>query len=149
MGTLRMRDLTRLPGVTHRIVRQYIQRGLLPHATGRGTGPVYTEEHLVRLRAIRRLLAERLSLDEIKRRLARLPPEEIARLGAPPPAAAPAPAPATAGDPPASTAPYPAERWERVPLLPGLELHVRSDAGPLVQRVAEEIHARYSAAPGD
>ena len=59
MGTLRMRDLIEATGVTDRMVRQYIQRGVLPRASGRGTGPVYSEDHLVRLRAVRRLLAER------------------------------------------------------------------------------------------
>lgn len=152
MGTLRMRDLIEATGVTARMVRIYIQRGVLPHADGRGTGPVYGEEHLLRLRAIRRLLAERFSLDDIRRRLARIPPEELARLGAAPQAPATAASPGApsvqAVDTTASNTAYPAERWERVPLLPGLELHVRSDAGPLVRRLAEEIHARYSVLPG-
>jgi DNA-binding transcriptional MerR regulator len=148
MGTLRMHDLIEATGVTDRMVRIYIQRGVLPHATGRGTGPVYTQDHLVRLRAVRRLLAERCSLDEIRRRLARISPEELARLGAPPPTAAP-PAPPPAGEAASGMVPPGAERWDRMTLLPGLELHVRGDAGPLVRRLAEEIHARYSAAAAD
>ena len=37
------------------------------------------------------------------------------------------------------------ERWERGTLLPGLELLVRADAGPLVARIAREIVANYRA----
>jgi hypothetical protein len=37
------------------------------------------------------------------------------------------------------------ERWERATLLPGLELLMRADAGPLVARIAREIVANYRA----
>lgn len=35
------------------------------------------------------------------------------------------------------------ERWDRVRLAPGLELHVRSDAGPEARRAAREIQSQY------
>lgn len=143
VGTLRMRDLVKATGATARAIRFYVERGLLPRAEGRGTGLNYNEEHLVRLRAVRRLRAQRLDVDQMLARLGKMSADDIARLGAPPPPpAAPGPAPGPA----APARPYPAERWERVALLPGLELHVRGDAGPLVRRIAAEIHERYSAA---
>lgn len=61
-----------------------------------------------------------------------LPPKEAGVPAAPVPAARPA-APA------ADEVGYPSSTWERVLLLPGLELCVRSDAGALVKRLAEEI----------
>lgn len=143
MGTLRMRDLVKATGATARAIRFYVERGLLPKAEGRGTGLNYNEEHLVRLRAVRRLRAQRLDVDQMLARLGKMSAEDIARLGAPP-APPPGPSPAPGAVAPARA--YPAERWERVALLPGLELHVRGDAGALVRRMAAEIHARYSAA---
>ncbi len=145
MGTLRSRELCQATGATPRGVRFYVERGLLPRPEGRGTGPIYTEEHLIRLRAIRRLRAERVPVDEIRARLSRLSRDEIVRLGAPPAPPAPPPASPAAADPAERS--YPADPWDRVILLPGLELHVRGDAGPLVRRLAAEIHARYSAGP--
>ncbi len=157
MGTYRMQDLMKATGLTRRVIRFYVQRDLLPPAEGRGTGTVYGEEHLVRLRAVRRLRAERLNIAQIRFRLAKLSPAEIAQLGAPPavtgapkPGSEAAPAGSAAPDGAPATGHFPgAEPWARIPLLPGLELHVRSDAGPLVVRTAEEIRSRYSAAlPG-
>jgi hypothetical protein len=37
-------------------------------------------------------------------------------------------------------------RWDRIELLPGLELHLRAGASPLLQRLAREIHAAYAGA---
>lgn len=221
MGTYRSRDLAAATGVTQRVIRFYVERRLLPPPSGRGTGPVYSDEHLLRLRAVLRLRAQRVSLDDIAHRLSRLTPAELATLGAPEaaqvptpppepdpapkpdpvsapppqpaqvlapppepdpapgpnpvstptpqpaqvpapspepdpaprpdPLSAPPPQPAQVPAPPHQPAPsYPAERWERVVLVPGLELHVRADAGELLRRLAEEIHTRYgvtSAAP--
>jgi DNA-binding transcriptional MerR regulator len=150
MGIYRMQDLMKATGLTRRVIRFYVHRELLPPADGRGTGPVYDEEHLIRLRAVRRLRAERLNVAQIKARLAKLSPAEIAQLGAVPgavggPGGGPADAAGLSG--PSTTGHFPgAERWERIVLLPGMELHVRADAGPLVQRTAEEIRSRYSAA---
>ena len=38
-----------------------------------------------------------------------------------------------------------AQRWERIELVTGLELHLRADAPPLLVRLAQEIHAQYGA----
>ena len=59
--------------------------------------------------------------------------------------------PGTSQDALATEAPSPTlgdmalERWERATLMPGLELLVRADAGPLVARIAREIVANYRA----
>ncbi len=147
VSNLRMKNLTDETSATPRMIRQYIQRGLMPHATGRGTGPVYNDNHLVRLRAIRSLLSRGYGLDQIRKRLDSMTPEDLARLGAPPlpPSAEP---PTTASSPAVTPFLQSAEPWERIELVPGLELHARSNAGPLVRRLAEEIAARYSAAVG-
>lgn len=153
MGIYRIQDLMKATGLTRRVIRFYVQRGLLPPAEGRGTGTNYGEEHLVRLRAVRRLRAERLNVAQIRARLAKLSSAELAQLGAPGAGEGGSPgargvsstgAPHTGS----ATSHFPgAERWERIALLPGLELHFRSDAGPLVLRTADEIRSRYSVAP--
>lgn len=43
-----------------------------------------------------------------------------------------------------SAATYPSARWEHIVLLPGLELRVKSDGGPLLRRVAQEIYDHYA-----
>lgn len=114
---------------------------------------------------------ERLDIREIGRRLAAMSPAEIARLAEPEaapaakaaPAPGPAPAPRPASPPDAATlepsgsaqaaaaqtaAPFPAERWDRVVLVPGLELLVRADGSPLLQRLAREIVQRYGLSAG-
>lgn len=40
-------------GFTHRMIRHYITRGILPHAIGRGRGAYYTDLHIRILREIR------------------------------------------------------------------------------------------------
>jgi hypothetical protein len=56
---------------------------------------------------------------------------------------------ALSSDPAPSAARIRGESWERLPLLSGLELHVRSDASPLVRRVVEEIRGYCVAAAAD
>lgn len=185
-------------GLTPRGLRVYAKKGLLPAATFRGRATRYDEAWLTRLKAVRRLVMEKkMPLDDIRRRIARMSPEEIAAIAAgspipgkarapvaaaasapaaaPAPAAATAPVPATAPAPesapeliPAAvsspddstiSSPPPAPQlsqlpeligtsWEHATLLPGLELHLRADATPLVRRIAAEIVAQYAAFPG-
>lgn len=139
MPTYKLDDLARATGLTPRAVRYYAERGLLPKAPFRGSSTTYGEEHLVQLKAVHRLRREeRLGLDAIRARLARLSRAEIEALAQPP---RPAEPPAPAAEPP----PANAERWDRVVLLPGMELHLRSDASPLLRRLAREIQAQYGA----
>lgn len=149
VATYKLAELARAGGVTPRAVRLYVTRDLLPAPVFRGRSTTYNEDHLVRLRAIARLrVDEGLQLDAIRSRLAVLSPDDLAALGAPPPLAGPPAAPLLGEDRPAGD-PLPggAERWDRLALLPGLELHVRGDATAVVRRLAAEIHARYGALP--
>src|SRR4051812_29282786 len=73
-------ELADLAGVTPRTVRYYIGQGLLPSVGQSGPGAKYGDDHLDRLRVIRRLQREHLPLAEIRRRLDGLDHAEIAEL---------------------------------------------------------------------
>jgi DNA-binding transcriptional MerR regulator len=141
-------ELAAIVGVTPRAIRFYVERGLLKAPVFGGNRTRYGEEHLLRIRAIQRLQAEEgLRLDAIRQRLAKLSPAELTALAPPEPAAGP-PEPGAGGGAQAApagplVAAGAADRWDRIALLPGLELHVRSDATPLVLRLAAEIQAKY------
>ncbi len=62
-------ELADLAGVTPRTVRYYLASGLLPGVGQSGPGAKYGEDHLGRLRLIRRLQRDHLPLAEIRRRL--------------------------------------------------------------------------------
>src|SRR5689334_19319834 len=79
---MRIGELAARADTTVRTVRYYVARGLLPPPAGLGQGSAYSEEHLVRLGAIRALKARYLPLAEIERRLAALGPAEIGALAA-------------------------------------------------------------------
>jgi len=144
--------------VAPRTVRYYVQRGLLPPPSFRGKDTTYGPEHLARLRAIKQLQQEGLPLDAIQARLASATLAELERITGSKtraPAAelrvtAPHAKTPYAGGPyrsaPRVSAP-PGERWERIVLLPGLELHVREGANAEVQRAAEEICTQYASTP--
>ncbi len=78
--TYSLKELCREAGVTERTVRYYIQEGLLAPPDGAGPFARYPEQHLLRLRLIRRLKAEYLPLAEIRRRMADLDPQELETL---------------------------------------------------------------------
>lgn len=150
--TYRLEEITRLADVSPRALRYYIERGLLPGPEPRGAATVYTHEQLVRLQAIALLRRrDRLTLDRIKRRLHCMSAADLEALIAPP--APPAPPEPPLPPPPAPTMEaipaghLPCVRWDHVELLPGLELRVRSDAGPLLRRLVREIYGQYAAAP--
>ena len=141
--TYRRAEVLRLTGLTVRAIRHYVQMRLVSGAKPRGRGTVYTHEQLVRLRVIALLRRrDRMSIPKIRGRLAGLSVAELeAMLPKPPP---PAPPPTRAGPDPIAVD---ALRWDRVMLLPGLELSVRTDAGPIVHRLAKEIIAHYRSEP--
>lgn len=62
-------ELSRVTEVPARTIRYYIARGLLPGPDRAGRGAAYGPEHVERLRSIRRLQRQGLSLVEIRRRL--------------------------------------------------------------------------------
>ncbi|HSN97624.1 MAG TPA: MerR family transcriptional regulator [Candidatus Nanopelagicales bacterium] len=168
-GGYTLEELIRQAGVTVRALRYYRERRVLPQPELRGRHTRYDEEYLLRLRVILHLRrTERLGLEAIRNRLAGLgaaglrallPPEERGAEDVAP-AAAPAPVDTLAGAAGAQSvvegeapqpvsadgtakAPRAAERWDRIVLVAGLELHVRADAGALIQRLAQEIQAQY------
>lgn len=73
---LTIEELAAHADVPVRTVRYYIAEGLLPGPGSRGKGAAYSVEHLVRLQLIRRLVARRVPLGEIRDLLARLPADE-------------------------------------------------------------------------
>jgi DNA-binding transcriptional MerR regulator len=73
-------ELADLAGVTPRTIRYYVSQGLLPSPGSVGRGVKYGDEHLDRLRLIRRLQRAHLPLGEIRRQLTGLDTEGIAEL---------------------------------------------------------------------
>jgi DNA-binding transcriptional MerR regulator len=145
-GQMRLGDLAQQAGIPPRTVRYYVQRGLLPAPRFRGPDTAYEEEHLLRLRAIRRLQERFFPLDAIQVELGRLTPEAIRALaegGEPPPlvaAMAPAAAPASAvASASTVTSAGDGTAWERWELAPGLELHLSQAAGAPSRTLAEKL----------
>ncbi len=77
-------ELAEQAGVTPRTVRYYVAEGLLPSPSGSGQQRTYSREHLLRLRAIKRLKDAYLPLEEIRRRLEGLSLDEMQALVEPP-----------------------------------------------------------------
>ncbi|XXY47439.1 helix-turn-helix domain-containing protein [Sorangium sp. So ce269] len=145
--TYKLDELAGEAGVAPRTVRYYVQRGLLPAPEFRGKDTAYGREHLARLRAIKALQQAHWPLEEIQARLAGAGLDEVERIaaGALPPAAVRCAAPGDAPAPPPQVAGAPrGERWERVEIADGVELHVRSDAPDRSRRIALDIESRYA-----
>lgn len=147
----RITELAQLSQVSVRRLRHYVELDLLEPLEVRGTATRYPRRALLRLFATLRLRSEsRFGLAEIKRRLDALGDNELAawlRSGPLPPAAAAAiglepPAPAAVSD---NALPPRVNRttWQRIALLPGLELMVDAQASPAVRRAAQSICAEY------
>jgi DNA-binding transcriptional MerR regulator len=123
MADYTITELTELSGVSRRNIHFYVQQALLPPPEGAGLGARYTDEHLLRLRAIPVLRNRGLRLDEIREQLAGM---DLSAVGALLKQSPPAPA----GRPP----PHPAQPWPRAEavtrytLAPGVELLVGPDA---------------------
>lgn len=143
-------ELAREAGVAPRTVRYYVQRGLLPSPEFRGKDTAYGREHLARLRAIKVLQQAHLPLEEIQARLAGASVEEIERVAAaPPPRSTVVRCPGAEEDlapwpPPSRAGALRGERWERIEIADGVELHVRSDAPERSRHIALDIASRYS-----
>src|SRR5215831_95655 len=58
-------ELAERGGVTHRTIRYYVQRGLLPTPLGTWRGPHYTPAHLERLMQIRHLKEPGVPLPDV------------------------------------------------------------------------------------
>jgi DNA-binding transcriptional MerR regulator len=72
-------ELARAAGMSPRTVRYYVQRGLLPAPAFRGKDTAYGHEHLVRLKAIRKLQEAYFPLDAIAAELEGRTPAELER----------------------------------------------------------------------
>ena len=66
----RMADLNEI-GFSRDVIRKYIKLGVLPHAHGRGPHAYYTDEHLNRLKAIRKEREGRATLADFAERFNR------------------------------------------------------------------------------
>lgn len=123
-------ELARLTGLSVRTIRYYIQQRLLHPSGARGPGSGYDAGHLARLRLIRRLQAEHLPLAEIRSRLTSgevvLPSRS---------------SPGRDRHPPAGASVERAERshWERIPLAPDVELHVRRPLSRVESRSVDRL----------
>jgi DNA-binding transcriptional MerR regulator len=110
-------ELAELGGVTRRTVRYYVQEGLIPAPLGVGRGDHYSEQHLDRLLRVKEMQEEGLPLGEIRERLTG--------------------AGSRVEDPPGR--PLPRFLWTRIPVLPGLEIHVSHDLKLPTPRKLQEI----------
>jgi DNA-binding transcriptional MerR regulator len=133
-----VRELANAIGVQPSTIHRYLQAGVLPKPPVRGRLTRYSEEHLVRARAISEMTSRKLSFETIKERLeleaaARAEAEAKARSESAP-----------VGGPDGTMSLAGAERWSRIALLPGLDLVLRDGATELVQRIASEIAQRYA-----
>ena len=159
--------------VNPRLVRYYTTQGWLDRPLKQGREARYTYRHLLQLLVLRRLLAEGYSASSIAGLIDGQGPgvlENILRGGAQLTLEAANPALAFLADirdrregsasapSPGSPAPLPspAETWTRLPLMEGLELHLRSDFRPpatpaqrdrLLQRIADHLAHLQSQRP--
>lgn len=139
-------ELAAAAGVSPRTVRYYVQRGLLPAPPFRGRDTAYTGEHLLRLRAIKRLQETFLPLDAIQAELEKRSPAELEGLASgggpwpPVPSRGPLHFP---GAPPHPRMPLPpprtGERVVRYVLRPGLELHLSEGADAATRALCEKL----------
>lgn len=151
--TYSLPELAKLADVTPRTIRYYIAQGLLPAPEPQGPNTRYTDEHLARLRAIKKLQSAHFPLADIRSRLRTFTTEELGSIAELVTPAAedsavdyirgilepqttnakrayslPVPQTPMAAAPPAmpSQEPQPSRsQWERVSLDPDIELHVR------------------------
>ena len=124
-------------GISRETLFAWVARGLLPSVPFRGASTRYGAGHQLRARVIAKLRGEGVSFDELPALLAVDDAVLAARHGL-------GPAPSAASDGLLAGAAGP--MWQRVELLPGLELHLAASASDFVRRVAEEVVARYRAA---
>lgn len=146
---LSIAELASLVGATPRAIRFWVRQGVLPAPELHGPSTRYAPACVARIRAMRALRVHGLALREVARRLRGASDAEIdawsAGASPAPPAPLAAAASAGAAHGPAGAAGRTAERWKRLVLLPGLELHLRDGSGPLLESIAGEIAARYGA----
>lgn len=159
-------EIAKRADVTPRTIRYYVELGLLPPPAGLGRSAGYTQEHFDRLQVIKRLQADRFSLDEIREQLATLAPATATGLA---PETSPAPpdggsaaqylarlrespprwvggqtivgfnAAMPSQSPPPVSDSYIGEQWTRIPLSEDIELHVKRRGNRIDPRIARLI----------
>ena len=123
-GRFGIDELANLVGVSRRTVRFYVQQGLLQPPLGVGRGKHYGPEHLARLRAVKALQLEGLSLDEVRRKVAgEGESAEVSALAA------------------TSVSEVSGSRWTRLEVAPGVELHLSGKRRAPSARALEELAA--------
>lgn len=137
-GALSARELGAEIGVSRDTLHSWIDRGLLTPVPFRGASTRYGASFQLRAKVIAKLRREGVHLDEIHERLQSSDEALAQRHGF-------APKPVEASAAPGVVALSGASPWERVELLPGLELHVAVSASAFVRRVAAEVAERYRA----
>jgi DNA-binding transcriptional MerR regulator len=167
--------LARLAGVSVHTIKRYVRLGLLAPVPFYGTATRYPSDYLVRLLALRYWRAAgSKTLAELRRRLDSvslaemevwvmshpLPAETAAVLGRATVDADGAPArntspPAQAGASAQSPSSQlagadaalqlPAESWQRWMLMPGLELHLKTEAAPITRHLAARLCRAFAA----
>jgi DNA-binding transcriptional MerR regulator len=76
-GPWTIAELVEASETSVRTIRYYISQGLLPKPQGRGRTANYTREHLQRLLIIRRLITQRVPLQEIRIQMEALSAQEL------------------------------------------------------------------------
>jgi DNA-binding transcriptional MerR regulator len=146
-------ELVRLSGVAGVTIKNYIRRGVLARVKFYGTATRYPRGHLLRLlvirflklNGVRKLDDARRNLDamteaEMQRWLLKFPlaPAVVAALGLSPSSTHDTGAQATSTTSSLATT-LPNEAWRKVVLMPGLELQLKIDAGPLTVNLANRL----------
>lgn len=136
--TYKLEELAKAAGTSPRTVRYYVQRGLLPPPVFKGKDSAYGKDHLVRLKAIKKLQDDYLPLDAIAAELEGKAIDEIESIAKSKPRPVPSP-----DDGPRQiviTTPFVrADSWRRHEIARGLEIHLADDASAETKSLAEKI----------
>lgn len=154
----KLEELAREAGTSARTVRYYVQRGLLPAPAFRGKDTGYGREHLVRLRAIKRLQEAYFPLDAIAAELASRSIADIERIGdgrLMPSSPHPHPQPQLTAQSPYRTYSPSSDREDelvvtesrqtRFAIAPGVELTLDDDAPTESRRLVNDLLASLQA----
>jgi DNA-binding transcriptional MerR regulator len=153
-------ELARVTGLTASTIRYYVQQRLIRPMERRGTQTRYARPELLRLLGLVRLRNEgKSTLEQRKRQLDAMGDErmeEWLRSAPLPQAAATAlgydaaptnTAPGITPERPQDLATTVIEHWQRIALLPGLDLMLRGDAREPARLAAQRIIDEYVVAP--
>jgi DNA-binding transcriptional MerR regulator len=112
-------QLATLSATPRRTIRFYVQEGLLPPPDGERRGARYSDTHLERLLAIRRLQQDGLSLEAIRRRLSGDVEQDFVppRVGS-------------------------VEVWSRIHVRDGVEIHIEPGRSRLSAEQIRQLAAR-------